>query len=105
VVGKTDFDFFTEEYAGITRTAELDIIRTGRSLIGIEERMTWPDGRERRISTTRVPLRDRDEKIIGILGVFRTITGRGRAEPNAAADGGRDAGFSECQGSQCGHRC
>jgi PAS domain S-box-containing protein len=89
VVGKTDFDFFTEEYAGIARTAELDIIRTGRPLIGIEERVTWRDGRERWISTTRVPLRDRDEKIIGILGVFRSISGRGRAEPKRCSDGGR----------------
>jgi two-component system, sensor histidine kinase and response regulator len=105
VVGKTDFDFFTEEYAGTTRAAELDIIRTGRPLVGIEERETWPDGRERWISSTKVPFRDREGKIIGILGVSRTITGRGRAEPNAAADGGRDAGFSESQGSQCRRRC
>jgi len=52
IVGKTDFDFFSEEHAQQAYKDEQEIIQTGRALIGIEEKETWPDGRETWVSTT-----------------------------------------------------
>jgi PAS domain-containing protein len=59
---------------------EWEIIRTGRPLVWIEERRVGLDGRVRWLSTTKMPLRDKDGTIIGTFGVSRTITERKQAE-------------------------
>src|SRR5438552_1771086 len=73
-LGKTDFDFFTEEHARPAYADEQEIIRTGQPVVGKEEKETWLDGRVRWVSTTRMPFRDNDGKIIGTFGVARDIT-------------------------------
>ncbi len=73
-LGKTDFDFFTEEHARPAFEAEQEIIKTGQPTMGLEERETWPDGRETWVSTTKVPLYDKDGKITGTFGISRDIT-------------------------------
>jgi PAS domain S-box-containing protein len=73
-IGKTDFDFFTEEHARPAYADEQEIMRTARPVVGKEEKETWLDGRVRWVSTTRMPFRDRDAKIMGTFGVARDIT-------------------------------
>ena len=73
-IGKTDFDFFTEEHAQPAYADEQEIIRTGHPVVGKEEKETWLDGRVRWVSTTRMPFRDKDGSIIGTFGVARDIT-------------------------------
>ena len=73
-IGKTDFDFFTEEHARPAYADEQEIIRTGQPVVGKEEKETWLDGRVRWVSTTRMPFRDKDGKIVGTFGVAREIT-------------------------------
>jgi PAS domain S-box-containing protein len=80
VVGKTDRDFFTEEYAGATAAAEQAILQTGHPLVGVEEKVTFRDGRVEWVSTTKLPLRDKDGNIVGTFGVSRNISARKRAE-------------------------
>ena len=72
--GKTDFDFFTEEHARPAFETEQEIIKTGRPVVGLEEKETWLDGRETWVSTTKVPLYDKDGKITGTFGISRDIT-------------------------------
>jgi len=45
-VGKTDFDFFTEEHARLAYENELEIMRTGLPMVDFEEKETHLDGRE-----------------------------------------------------------
>jgi PAS domain S-box-containing protein len=73
-IGKTDFDFFTKDHTRQALADEQEIIRTGRPLVGIEERRVWLDGRVRWLSTTKMPFRDKDGTIIGTFGVSRDIT-------------------------------
>ena len=79
-VGKSDFDFFTEEHARPAYEDEQEIIRTGRPLLNLEERETWPDRPDTWVATTKLPLRDAAGNIIGTFGVSRDITDRKRAE-------------------------
>ena len=79
-IGKTDHDFFTGPHADQALTDEKKIMRTGRPLVGIEEKETWPDGSETWVSTTKMPLRDAAGRIIGTFGISRDITERKRMQ-------------------------
>ena len=79
-VGRTDFDFFTEEHAAKALRDEQEIIRTGQPLVNVEEKETRADGDVRWVSTTKLPLRDRDGNIVGTFGISRDITERKQAE-------------------------
>lgn len=79
-VGKSDFDFFPEEHARKAQTDELRLMQSGEALIGQEEKLIWPDGRETWVSTTKVPLRDAEGRVIGTFGLSRDITARKQAE-------------------------
>jgi PAS domain S-box-containing protein len=79
-IGKTDFDFFTDEHAKPAYADEQEILRSGQSLVGIEEKETWLDGRETWASTTKVPIRDQAGRIVGIVGISRDITAHKHAE-------------------------
>jgi PAS domain S-box-containing protein len=80
VIGKTDFDFFTEEHAQTAFEDEQKITQSGMAVINLEEKETYPDRLPTWVSTTKMPLTDETGKIIGTFGVSRDITERKRAE-------------------------
>lgn len=75
-VGRTDFDFFTDEHAYQALRDEQQIIRTGEPLMSIEEQETLPGGKLRRVRTTKLPLLDPRGSIVGTFGVSRDLTER-----------------------------
>jgi PAS domain S-box-containing protein len=79
-IGKTDFDFFAKEHAEEAFRDEQQIIQTGQPLIGMEESSPLTDGTERWVSTSKLPLRDKDGEIVGTFGISREITERKQAE-------------------------
>lgn len=80
VVGKTDFDFFTQEHARQAFEDEQEILRTGRPIISKEEKETWTDGSETWASSTKAPLFLSSGQIVGLLGISRDITEHRRSE-------------------------
>ena len=85
VLGKTDADLFAPTHAHAALRDEQEILRTGRPLVNVEEKETWPDGRETWVSTTKLPLRDSNGEIIGTFGLSRDITEKKQAEEKLAA--------------------
>src|SRR6185312_16106811 len=74
-IGKTDFDFTTPEKAREFFEDEQRIIQTGESLVNKIEKHVHTDGRPTSwTSTTKVPLRNREGKVVGIVGINRDIT-------------------------------
>jgi sigma-B regulation protein RsbU (phosphoserine phosphatase) len=84
MVGKTDFDFYAEERARTTFEDEQEIIRTAQPSIGKLERAVAPDGKVHWVITTKMPWRDKDDKIIGTFGVSRDITALKETEEKLA---------------------
>ncbi len=74
IIGKTDFDLFTDEHARDAFEDEQQIIKTGKPIIGKVEREVWKDGKITYALTTKMPYRDKDGNIIGTLGISKDIT-------------------------------
>ncbi len=73
-LGKTDFDFFAREDAQSSFSDEQEVMRSGQPLVGKEEKHVWPDGRESWVVTTKLPLRDKQDNVIGTFGISHDIT-------------------------------
>jgi signal transduction histidine kinase len=74
VIGRTVFDFFPPESAEDFHQKDQVIFETGQPLINHEERMINPKGESRWMLTTKVPWRDDDGSILGVLCITRDIT-------------------------------
>jgi len=59
-------------------------MRSGKPLVGREEKETWPDGSVTWVSTTKQCLRDEKGEVIGTFGISRDITARKKAEEELA---------------------
>jgi len=79
-VGKTDFDFRRPDQAQEFYDDEQKIIRTGEALINKTEKQVLANGETGWTSTTKVPLRDRAGKVVGLVGINRDITQQKQAE-------------------------
>lgn len=84
VIGKTDLDLFTDEHGIAAFEDEQRIMETGVPILGKEEKETWMGGHETWVSTSKMPLRDDEGKIVGAFGISRDITEHKEAEIRAA---------------------
>jgi diguanylate cyclase (GGDEF)-like protein/PAS domain S-box-containing protein len=80
LLGLTDFDLHPSEVAQHFFDIEQKIIRTGQSMIDMEELIVSPAGVRKWLSTTKAPLLNEQNKIVGLVGVGRDITARKYAE-------------------------
>ncbi|WP_175781826.1 EAL domain-containing protein [Burkholderia anthina] len=90
IIGKTDYQLFSEEQADFFRARDRAAIEARRISIH-EESVTWSDTGERTLLETRkVPLFDAKGDVTGVLGVARDVTERKRIEEMLA---GREREF------------
>ncbi len=71
--GKTIYDYYPKIIADAITEEDQRIIQNGESVKAKESLVSTPHGNAW-LSTTKVPLRDHDGKIIGLIGVARDIT-------------------------------
>jgi len=76
--GKDDFAFFPRNLAEAYRADDRTVMADG-TIKNLDERYEQA-GEARWIHTTKVPYRDEQGEIIGVLGIFEDITDRKRAE-------------------------
>ena len=74
LIGKSDFDFWSEQTAREAFADEQRIIETGQPLVGKIEKLVHPDGRVTWDYTTKLPLKDSQGRIIGICGINKDFT-------------------------------
>jgi PAS domain S-box-containing protein len=73
-LGKTDFDFYSEEFAAETFSDERRIIATGEAIVNKEERQLLKDGTEIWMVSSKFPLLNERKEIIGTFGIGRDVT-------------------------------
>jgi PAS domain S-box-containing protein len=79
LIGKTAFEAFPPEMAAQFHADDQLILQSGEPLINVERHTVDADGNERIVLTTKVPLRDDDGNVIGLVGISRDVTERTQA--------------------------
>jgi PAS domain S-box-containing protein len=80
VVGKSDFDLYTPELANKYWADDETVLSSGAQILNREEPGRDYQGNPAWIMTTKVPLRDEEGKITGLVGIGRDITHQKLAE-------------------------
>ncbi|MGO8764623.1 MAG: PAS domain-containing protein [Limisphaerales bacterium] len=80
LVGKTAFDFFGREMAHAFTVDEEHVLQTGQTIINRREEIAEPNGNTRWHLTSKVPWRDSEGTVIGLMTVSHDITGRMEVE-------------------------
>ena len=74
LLGKTDFEFWSEQTAKEAAADEKRIMETKEPMIGKVEKLVYPDGRVTWDYTTKMPLLDSSGNVIGICGINKDFT-------------------------------
>jgi len=76
LIGKTDLDMVWVDQASLYQADDLSVIESGVPKLDFEEPQTTPEGGEIWLSTSKVPLRNERDEVIGILGIYHDVTER-----------------------------
>ncbi len=101
IIGKTDFDFFSEKDARKAKEDEDEVMRTGVPMVDKLEHIKWADGRETWALINKMPLHDDSGTIIGTFGLTKDVTASKQMEAaleksrRELIDASRMAGMAE----------
>lgn len=73
IYGKTDIELFGEEFGQKTLQDDLQVMETGQPMMGVIESRKSSTGATNWTSTTKLPLRNDQGEVIGLLGITREI--------------------------------
>ena len=80
IIGKDDYQMVWHDQAELYRSDDRAVMDSGRAKLLIEEPQTTFKGDTITLLTSKVPLRNSRDEIIGVLGTYMDITERNRAE-------------------------
>ena len=80
LTGKTAFDFFPKTLASIYQDDDRSVLESGTPILNREEPAVTADGRLVWLSTTKVPLRNLDNQLTGIVCISSDINERKLSE-------------------------
>src|SRR5262245_45134027 len=84
IVGKTDFDVTSAEYAASYQADDRQVMESGAPKVNFEEPQLHADGTRGWLQTSKIPLRQSDGTVVGVLVVLQDITERKQAEEERA---------------------
>lgn len=73
-VGKTDADYYSPEHAEKALADERHIMETGEPMVAENEKVEFRRGGSFWANSTKLPLRDRQGRIVGTMGISRDLT-------------------------------
>lgn len=76
VIGKDDFDFYPRELADQFFADDQLVLKTGMPVLNREEYIFDKEGKKQWLLSSKLPLRNTNNQIIGLLGIGRDITDR-----------------------------
>ncbi len=79
-IGKKSEELFGKEIGEINTLEDSKLVETGKEIIDRDEPIVTREGKKLWLLTTKVPLKDTEGKVTGILGISKDITERKRAE-------------------------
>jgi two-component system sensor histidine kinase/response regulator len=74
LVGKSDSDFFSAEFAESARADEQQLLRTREAIVGKEESWQAADGSAIWLSSTKLTMCNESGEVIGVFGLAHDIT-------------------------------
>lgn len=77
LIGKSDYDMqWSRANSDMFRADDLEVLKTMKAKVDVEESQTHPGGEVIWLNTTKVPLLTDADELIGVLGMFEDITQR-----------------------------
>jgi PAS domain S-box-containing protein len=96
LIGKTDFDMAWSAQADAYRKDDMEVMRSRKAKLDIEEVNVNSDGQESWVRTSKVPIASQNGEVVAILGMFEDITAYKRREAEVAVKlKERDAALKE----------
>lgn len=81
IIGKTDYDMpWSKEESDFFTAVDKRVMDSGQEELNFEEPQTISDGSTRWLRTSKIPLLNADNKVIGILGTYEDITSKKELE-------------------------
>ncbi len=84
LIGKTAFDVFSPDLATQFHEDDQKIMDSGDPLINAERETVDKQGNRKFVLTTKIPWRDKDGQILGLVGISRDVTERKQLETQTA---------------------
>ena len=80
IIGKNDFQLCWSDQAKLYRADDFQVMESCIPKLFFEEQQTTTDGSIIWLSTSKVPLYDKHNKVVGVIGLYEEITTRKNAE-------------------------
>ena len=80
IIGKLDNQLSWKEQAEIYRADDQTVMQTGNAKLGYDEPQTTPYGHLICLHTSKVPLRNQNGSVVGVLGIYEDVTERKQIE-------------------------
>jgi PAS domain S-box-containing protein len=94
IAGKTDYDFYPKELAEKYRADDQRIMKSGKTA-DIEDEYVQ-DGQKAFVHTVKTPVKDENDNVVGIIGIFWDVTGQKKAKEALRESEGRLKQLIEC---------
>lgn len=74
VIGRSDHELGWAAQADLYRSDDMAVMASGTPRLQYEEQQTTPDGHTIWLRTSKIPLKNRQQAVTGVLGVYEDIT-------------------------------